>query len=344
MKNTMLKIKNWLFSFYKPIKLEKRRKRINSEDFEIPSLENYKYILSINFNKRQLKRILKHYKLPISGNKENQIHRAYNFIRLTYFSVIIQKNVRRFFVKRYIEVGGPALKKYSLCTNHTDFFTLEKLETIPINNFFSYSDASFIYGFSFSSIYALLLRNNHPANPYNRQLIPKTVIKNLKKKIVLSKILKIPLEIKIKDDEILNSQKFFFRVLEIFQYMDELGNYTNMDWFLVLKKPQLISFLRELLDIWQYRAQLSFVMKKKISPPLGEPFIGLKMNYIISQGEKKLRKLCLRVIENFIKKGIDKQAKCLGAFYILGAFTLVNSDAAAALPWLYESMRYHNTV
>ena len=51
--------------------------------------------------------------------------------------------------------------------------------------------------------------------------------------------------------------------------------------------------------------------------------------------------LVLFIIENLITKGIDKNAKCLGAFYVLGALTLVNSDAASALPWLYESVRHN---
>jgi len=30
----------------------------------------------------------------------------------------------------------------------------------------------------------------------------------------------------------------------------------------------------------------------------------------------------------------------LGAYYVLGALTLVNPNAAAALPWLFQSVAY----
>ena len=63
---------------------------------------------------------------------------------------------------------------------------------------------------------------------------------------------------------------------------------------------------------------------------------------LINKNEEKVRKISLTIIENLINKGIDHSSKSLGAFYVLAALTLVNSDAASALPWLYESVR-HNT-
>ncbi|GAG15474.1 unnamed protein product, partial [marine sediment metagenome] len=43
---------------------------------------------------------------------------------------------------------------------------------------------------------------------------------------------------------------------------------------------------------------------------------------------------------NLISKSPDRNNQALGAFYILGSITLVNVDAAIALPWLYESVYY----
>ena len=53
------------------------------------------------------------------------------------------------------------------------------------------------------------------------------------------------------------------KCLELFQYMDELGNYTDCKWFTSLNRTQLIKFVRELMDIWEYRAQLDDMMLKK---------------------------------------------------------------------------------
>ena len=49
----------------------------------------------------------------------------------------------------------------------------------------------------------------------------------------------------------------------------------------------------------------------------------------------KLRKLLM--IEQLITKGVDEDSRKIGAYYVLGALTIVNVDAAASLPWLYET-------
>ena len=53
-----------------------------------------------------------------------------------------------------------------------------------------------------------------------------------------------------------------------------------------------------------------------------------------------LRKNILDVIEKFVVTGVDKDSKYLGASYVLSALTLVNIDAATALPWLYQAVCY----
>ena len=53
-----------------------------------------------------------------------------------------------------------------------------------------------------------------------------------------------------------------------------------------------------------------------------------------------VRKLILDIIDKLVNTGIDKDNKCLGAFYVLGAITLVNTDAATTLPWLYQAVCY----
>ena len=43
------------------------------------------------------------------------------------------------------------------------------------------------------------------------------------------------------------------------------------------------------------------------------------------------------LIEIFITKGEDNDAKYLGVCYVLGALTTVSHDCAIALPWLYSA-------
>jgi len=51
-----------------------------------------------------------------------------------------------------------------------------------------------------------------------------------------------------------------------------------------------------------------------------------------------VKKVVLEVLEKMVNSGIDNDSKTLGAYYVLGALTLVNHSAAIALPWLYESV------
>lgn len=45
-------------------------------------------------------------------------------------------------------------------------------------------------------------------------------------------------------------------------------------------------------------------------------------------------------MEKFVNSGIDKDSKTLGAYYVLGALTLVSTEASTSLPWLYQSVNY----
>ena len=100
-------------------------------------------------------------------------------------------------------------------------------------------------------------------------------------------------------------------------------------------------FVRELCDIWNYRAQLSLEVKQKICPPNGLPFMNLSIPYIYNETDiNNIKKVILEVLEKFVNNGIDNDSKSLGAYYVLAALTLVSVDAAAALPWLFQSVSH----
>jgi hypothetical protein len=127
--------------------------------------------------------------------------------------------------------------------------------------------------------------------------------------------------------------------LSIFQKMDELGNYTDVKWFNELNNSKLILFIRELYDIWSYRAQLSTNTKKEINP-CHDPFYNIQLNNIQYLENLELKRLILTIIINFIDYGINKDSKYLGASYVLSALTLVSHEAATAMPWLYQSVAH----
>ena len=159
----------------------------------------------------------------------------------------------------------------------------------------------------------------------------------------LSKILKITIVLDLEDEtpSISEEKVVELRALSLFQNIDSLGNYSNCNWFLSLNRNQIIKFVRELADIWSYRAQLSVETKRAICPPNGDPFRNLNMSLIhISQNFNIVRKVVLEVLEKLVNTGVDKDSKSLGAYYVLGALTLVNQDAATSLPWLFQSLNY----
>ena len=318
-------------------------KKVDSDTSCVPKFHEYKMMTQYNYNVQQLKTMASNYKLKISGNKTQLVTRIYSFLYLSNFVTKIQKRIRGHLQRKYDKLHGPGFKNKSVCTNETDFFTMDPLSELPNSQFYSFEDADgFIYGFDLLSIYNLIYKcDGQIKNPYNRLPISSENIEKLRSLIRLSRVLKIPIctEIKNINDEISIKKSIELRALSLFQNIDALGNYSNATWFLNLDKPQLIKMMRELLDIWSYRAPLSIEMKRSICPPLGNPFSRF-INFQSIENLDEVRKCNLEILEKFVNLGIDRDAKCLGAYYVLGALTLVSEEAATSLPWLYQAVCY----
>jgi hypothetical protein len=325
--------------------VNKKQLKIHTDNIIIPTIKNYNDIAQYNYNITQLKMIAKFHKLKISGNKNELVSRIFSFLYLSSYIIKIQKVFRGLLAKKYNNLHGPAAMKRKLCTNSTDFVTLEPIEEINFHQFISYKDEDgFIYGFDITSLFNSLLKSKQEVkNPYNRSLIPDKIFKNIKTLIRLSKILKIHINLNIDDvvPNISDEKVIELRALSLFQNIDALGNYSNSQWFLSLNRNQLIKLIRELSDIWNYRAQLTVEVKRNICQPNGDPFRNLHFAYIHTESDiNNVRKVILEVLEKLVNSGVDKDSKSLGAYYVLGALTLVNPDAATSLPWLFQSVNY----
>jgi hypothetical protein len=312
-----------------------------------PSMNNYNCLFEINYSAIQLKEFAKKYKIKITGTKNELITRIYIHLKLSAGVISIQKIFRGRLVRTCARLHGPALLRRHLCTNDTDFLSGDCLKDLHASQFFSYTDVdNFIYGFDIISLYNLFLKSDSSVvkNPYNRNEIPQLVIQNILKLVRISKILKIVIEINITNDlvNITPKKTVELRTLDLFQHINSLGNYSDHTWFSLLQRSQLIKFLRELIDIWNYRAQLSESVKRAICPPIGDPFRIINIDYIMHENNiDVLRKIILDVLEKMVNNGVTNDNKSLGAYYILGALTLVNPAAALAIPWLYQSVSYH---
>ncbi len=156
----------------------------------------------------------------------------------------------------------------------------------------------------------------------------------------------IVLKIEDSSNEMTKEQAVQLKAVTLFQNIDSLGNYTNSNWFMDLNRYKLLKFINELIDIWEHRANLTKQLQESIYPPYGKPFgsIRNKLGYYTDSEEEydvnDLRNDILIVINKIVNKGITRDNKCLGAYYVLGALTLVSQDAAASIPWLYESVRH----
>ena len=62
------------------------------------------------------------------------------------------------------------------------------------------------------------------------------------------------------------------------------------------------------------------------------------MTRLNSLNSLHLYKTGLNIIDQICKKGSSEENCYLGASYVLCALTLVNSNAAEAMPWLYQSV------
>jgi len=326
------------------IQVVKKLLKITDDSIVIPTTKNYDEIFKYNYSLTQLKIIAKNYKLKISGNKSQLVSRIFAYLYFSLYIIKIQKNFRRMLVKKYHIYHGPAAMNRKICTNSCDFFTMEPVEEINFHQFVSYKDTDgFVYGFDLISLHNLFIKSKDiesVRNPYNRNLIPESVIKLIKSNIRFSRILKIHINLYYEDDtqNISIEKAVELRALTLFQNIDALGNYSNSHWFLSLNQSQLVKFVRELCDIWNYRAQLSTEIKRSICPPHGDPFRNLSIQYIhTEQNICNVKKAILDVLEKFINSGINNDIKSLGAYYVLGALTLVNTEAAASLPWLFQS-------
>ena len=321
----------------------KNAKKINDDCLVIPKTSEYDLLITNNYNQKQLKQFAKEYKLKISGNKTQLVERLYSFLKLSSYAVIIQCIFRGRLQRRYNKFHGPAYLKRELCTNDTDFLTGDEIKTIPAHQFFSFTDEdNFIYGFDILSLHNLIVKSGKIIkNPYNRNLIPVRVIINIKSLMRLSKLLKIQIITDIHDisQDITSKKSLELRILDLFQNIDSLGNYSNPEWLLSLNRNMILKFIRELSDIWEYRAQITDETKKLVCPPYGRPFRNMNGPFLNNeQNLDNIRKVVLDVLEKMVNSGVDKDNRALGAYYVLAALTLVSENAANTLPWLFQSV------
>ena len=330
-------------------KSEERGKVKVSKKKEELTLSNYNTLLVVKYKMDELKKLCTRYKISKGGNKDDLTKRLYEYCKNSIGPLKIQKVFRGFLNRKLHKLQGPALKNRKICTNDTDFFTMDDMIEIPTTQFYSYRDKDdFVYGFNIVSLYNLILKEGSRAkNPYNRSEFDTNVKENVLSMIRISKLLKIPIEIELKNEVMDPAKRLELKILDLFQTMNSYGNYANSEWFSDLSRNSHIRFARELVDIWNYRALLTMAKKQEICPPHGTPFLGTPYFTNVASNTtlnnfslETIVKYNIQIIENLVKSAIDVDNKMLGTFYVLSSLTLVSQQARDAMPWLYESVVY----
>jgi hypothetical protein len=335
-----------------PLKKQRTKKqKITNDEFRILHMNEYEEINNVNYSVAQLKEICSFYKLKKSGNKNELIDKIYNHLKYSTYAIKIQKIVRGTFMRKYILLAGPALKlkNRKLCVNDTDFATLEPLNEIPYNQFFSFADSDgTIYGCDIASLFEILCKKSKydirvkkaPLNPYNRRNIEPYLLTNFSLYLCLAKINRIEHITTVEEEVIDPSKQLEMKILDLFQYINELGNYADSSWFSNLSRHMTVLFIREVYDIWHYRAQLTQETMRSIVPPHGNPFTGMNLQLAQTQPDEFVRKQAVKIIEYLVKSGHTTDNRSLGAYYVLAALTLVSEEARNALPWLFQSVSH----
>jgi hypothetical protein len=263
----------------------------------------------------------------------------------SYNIIFIQKRFRGYIQRKLNYLRGPTLYKRDDNVNACDFLTLEPLHNITYYQYFSFSDIDgFNYGFDISSIYHLFYNDNHNAkNPYNRNVLDVIIYQSIQDIIRISKIYKyVNINVDIETYHVSNEKRVQLRMIDLFHQMNETGNYSDFKWYEKLNRTKLFSFMTELIDIWEYRANLSPEDKIGICPPDGNPFNGIPQILTILKTQNispnRLREIILTILEKFIHNSFNIENKGLRVMYILTALTSVSREAADSMPWLYESI------
>jgi len=136
--------------------------------------------------------------------------------------------------------------------------------------------------------------------------------------------------------EVIRMQPVSTRILELFMEIDQLGNYTQSEWFSGLLGHQYISLYRLLSNIWR---RLPLDIRSKICI-LGDPFLNIfqRLNSTDELTFERIQESCLIVCENMVFTGIDIEYRKIGALHVLSALTVISINARRAIPWLYESV------
>ena len=159
-----------------------------------------------NFTISQLKVLARQHKLHVSGTKSILEKRLNDFFKSHIAARNIQRVFRGWLAREFCGIHGPAAAaQRTTCVNDTDFVTLDPINEIEADYFFSISEgdgggcaaaaAAHIYGFDIRSLISHISTSivgagtgAAPLNPYTRKPFPSDFMENIFKYIRIYRI------------------------------------------------------------------------------------------------------------------------------------------------------------
>lgn len=236
---------------------------------------------------------------------------------------------------------GPAFFVRSISKNSTEIYSLDSIEKIPKEYFFSYLDSNATcWSFDLRSLNHLLLEDTCLKNPYTREEVPDCVMNRIKGRIHTLTVQKYPLFFNLKEN-MTQKQLWDQRVLELFLKMDSLGYRASTQWFERLSVTQHERLYRELWLLWTFRLGLTHTEKLQIVPSYASESNKLfraTPDALSSTNHDGVwwRKTNLEVLRRLLTSAEEKSKQALGALYILMALSKIVQDVVDAYPWLAD--------
>jgi hypothetical protein len=234
--------------------------------------------------------------------------------------------------------AGPLLHFRSESNNPCDFFSADPVEEIPLRDFVSFVDGGKGYCMDIKSAVSLLehaVKSGDVAlNPFNRSPLPTIFTSRISRHGKTAHWDSLAVAAKGSSSTTASDN---LSVTDTFRVMEDLGYYTDPDWFTELSRLQLQRMYLELTDIWYHRAGLSSADRNRIVPLPANPF-SVPVATVMVMQQRALCPLILQTCRLLVSSAAARGDRQTGVMYVLGVLAMVSAGASDAYPWLVEML------
>lgn len=244
---------------------------------------------------------------------------------------------RRWLARR----AGPLLRFREESNNPYDFFSSDPVEEIPLRDFVSFVDAGKGYIMDIKSAVSLLEHaaksSETPVNPFNRAPLPAVFKSRVARHGKTAHWESLAASAVAGAGGPSAGSSETLAITDTFRSMEDLGYYTDPEWFTELSRLQLQRMYLELADIWYHRAGLSGADRNRIVPLPANPFTTPVATVLVMQ-QRALRPVLLKTCQLLVSSASARGDRQTGVMYVLGVLAMVSAGASAAYPWLVEML------